>query len=44
MEVLDVFFFNDHLCDHFTTSKAAHGLILNVARKKSVVASLLLIH
>lgn len=37
-------FFNDHLCDHcFTTPKAAHGLILSSARKKIVVARLLLI-
>lgn len=43
MEVLGGFF-NDHLCDHhFTTPKAAHGLILNSARKKSVVARPLLI-
>lgn len=39
-EVLILFFFffaNDHLCDHhFTTPKAAHGLILGPARKKKV--------
>lgn len=38
-EVLIFFFFfaNDHLCDHhFTTPKAAHGLILGSARKKKV--------
>lgn len=36
-EVLNYsFFVNDHLCDHhFTTSKAAHDLILESARKKN---------